>query len=67
MNEMDKHALEGIKKIIDEEPSSTDIDIFKFVNNAIRYEEALHFISEMPCVEDNCAACYAKKVLEGGE
>ena len=32
-----------------------------------KYEEALQVISEMPCVPDNCAACYAKKVLEEKE
>lgn len=48
------------------------------VNNAIsslnkardeakKHKEALQLISEMPCVPDNCASCYAKKVLEGGE
>ncbi len=37
--------------------------------------KALKVISEMPCIgitemsctEDSCAACYAKKVMEGGE
>jgi len=43
------------------------IDIPVLLSIIEKYGSALQVISEMPCVPDNCASCYAKKVLEGGE